>query len=310
MGQKKSSPPNNPYSYLCGWIQDKEIVRVAAQIDEITRSGSDETELMKCDLSTRKWQAFNVEFRVVSIGMSGGKTPHLFGAGLGGDVVVASSQGTWEENVDDTDDGPRRRGDIRTVQIVGNEVLAAGMGRQVYRRVGKNKWERADEGLVQIRGELLVSGINAIDGTANGDLVAVGFLGEIWERLNGKWVATDSPTNLILHDVKIVGSKTRFCSGQEGLILVHRGNGWERIDQDATTSDIWAIEHFEGQTYFAAEDGLFVSSSGKSLARVDLGKYSAEPFRHVHANAGLMLAVSTKAVLLNRGGATWEIVSP
>ena len=92
--------------------------------------------------------------------------------------------------------------------------------------------------------------------------------------------------------------------------MVHSGNAWQQVEQDATTSDLWAIEHFEGQTFFAAEDGLFLMRDGKPLTRVDLGKHSDGPFRHVHVNAGLLLAVGTKAVLLSRNGTKWELISP
>ncbi len=299
-----------PFSFMHGSIQDAQVLRVAAQIDEITDTGADETEVMMYSLSTRKWLSRTVEFRVIALTTLPGKPPTLVAMGMGGDVMAGNAQGAWEEHVDDTDDGPRRRGDIRTVTTVGQEVYAAGMGRQLYRREGKGRWVRADEGLVQPRGTLQVSGLNAIDGTGNGDLVGVGFLGEIWERRQGAWSPMDSPTNLILHDVKILGPRLTVACGQEGTLLAYQDTAWEPLEQQATEADIWSLDRFGDQVFFGAEDGLYVTRGGGPLEKVDVGEHSDDPFRRVHCHAGLILAVGTKVVLISKDGRKWQDITP
>lgn len=299
-----------PYSFMHGSIQDAQVLRVAAQIDEITDSGADESEVMMYNLSTRKWLSRNIEFRVIALATQQGKSPTLIAMGLGGEVMAGNAQGAWEEHVNDTEDGPMRRGNIRTVTTVGQTVYATGMSRQIYRREGKGRWVRADDGLVQPRGMLQVSGLNAVDGSGSGDLVAVGFLGEIWECRQNVWRPMDSPTNLILHDVKVIGHTLTVACGQEGTLLAYRGTAWEPLEHQATEADIWSLDHFEDQVFFAAEDGLYVTRSGSPLQKVHVGARSDSPFRRVHCRAGLILAVGTKAVLISKDGKRWQDITP
>src|SRR5689334_10453439 len=65
--------------------------------------------------------------------------------GLGGRVHVANAKGFAEEHIDPSKDGPEYQGMMRDIRIIGEHAYAAGMGRQVYRREGKNKWKRIDQ---------------------------------------------------------------------------------------------------------------------------------------------------------------------
>lgn len=311
MSKPKPPPKRAPMTYWHGFAQDASTVRLLAQFDEIAATGAIDTELMKGTPGKRNWTAFNVDFRVVAVTMCAHPALHLVGVGLGGEVVIGTPQGTWEEQVDPSDEGPRRRGDLRTVQTIGDHVYAAGMGRQLYRRIGKDRWERADAGMVQELGLIQVSGLNALDGAAESDILAVGFLGEIWRRSKGRWSAIDSPTNLILHDVRVVPEIANICCGQEGVILRARGAGWDVIDHGGPATDLWATEYFGGQWFFAGEDGLYRLTNDDRLDAIDLSAHGeVGAFRHLHAGGGMLLAVATQAVLMTKDGATWTDISP
>lgn len=122
-----------------------------------------------------------------------------------------------EGPIDPKPTGPSVHGVIRDLRIIGANVYAAGMRRQVYRRERDHQWVHIDRGVVQEPLLTTIAGFNSIDGIGEKELYAAGFGGEIWTRQNDVWKQINSPTNLILNKVLVV-DKTVYICGQRGVL--------------------------------------------------------------------------------------------
>lgn len=88
----------------------------------------------------------------------------LFATGPSGEVYIGTLENNREEIIDDSNQGPRGRGPIRDLRLVGGYLYACGMSRQVYRREAPGTWVRRDEGVVLPLGSTSIAGFNSIEG--------------------------------------------------------------------------------------------------------------------------------------------------
>jgi hypothetical protein len=228
--------------------------------------------------------------------------------GAGGYVAVVTGGTVTEEMVDESVEGPRGRGNIRDMRLIGGHLYAAGMNRQVYRREGPQRWVHCDRGVVQPLGNLTVSGFSAIDGLTESDIYAAGFNGEIWHYDGKSWQQFDSPTNVLLHRIRVVGADLAFASGQLGVLLQGSRQGWRPIEHDVTTEDLWGMEWFDGHLYVAGDEAIY-RVEGDQLKVVDTGLGTSFTYRHLHANAGAMWSFGPKHIA-KTDGKMWMDVTP
>src|ERR1035437_4325150 len=243
-----------PYSFGSGFVQDRGTMRVIAQIDELVDAGATASRVMKW--VSGNWSQFSLEWSAVRVCQLA-EPPQVFVLGPGGEILVGSSKGApQEEALDETMQGPQGRGPLRDLRWIDKHLYAAGMSRQVYRREGVGIWRHRDEGTVLPLGSKTVAGFNSIDGLSEDDLYAVGFGGEIWRCLKGRWRQSESPTNVVLHRVRVVRDDLAYACGQAGVLLRGRGDGWEQIDHGATEDDLWDAELYGGRIFLGHHDGL------------------------------------------------------
>jgi len=297
-----------PYSFGAGFVQDRGTLRVIAQIDALADAGETASQVMKW--ASGKWGHFAIEWTAVRIWYTAEPLQAFF-MGPDGEILVGTPKdGPREETLDETTEGPQGRGPLRDLRLIGSHLYAAGMSRQVYRREGVNRWPHQDEGTVLALGSKTVAGFNSIDGLSEGDFYAVGFGGEIWRCLKGRWRQIQSPTNVVLHRVKVVRENWAYACGQEGVLLQGYGDAWEQIDHGATEDDFWDAEWFQGRLYLAHEDGLFTLTDKNRFERVKFGIRGAITCRHLHANDGVLLSSGPKNVLWTNDGTTWHDITP
>jgi hypothetical protein len=234
----------------------------------------------------------------------------LFAVGPDGRVLVGSTGGDKEELIDATKNGPGLHGDIRDLRFIGKHLYAAGMGRQVYRREGRQKWVHRDTGVLQKPSTTEVKGFNSIDGISESDMYAVGFGGEIW-RWNGKgWSQCDSPTNAILNSVRAVKDELIYVCGPSGLLLAGRRDEWKIVGHDSSDEEFWALEWFRNELYVAADESLFRLNADDTLELVDMGLGYGVTCGFLHASAGLLLSVGRKHVCWTKDGKQWFDITP
>jgi hypothetical protein len=301
---------SNPFSFLSGFVQDRNTGRVIAQIDDLKDAGATDSHLMKWIRSEGRWYSFDLEWHATRLCIVTSPELHLLAVGPAGIAYVGTAAGNAEEEIDPTDDGPRRRGDIRDLRIIGAHVYAAGMSRQVYRREGKGNWTRQDAGTVQPRGSLEVAGFNSIDGVSEADIYAVGFGGEIWRRVAGAWHQVESPTNVVLHRVRAVSDDLVFAAGQGGVLLRGSADRWDVVPQYSTDADFWGMEWFRDTLFVASDTGVYALTADDTLERVEMGLGDGWTTRHLHANDGVMWSFGPKHVAWTEDVTTWTDVTP
>jgi hypothetical protein len=235
------------------------------------------------------------------------KQPDLqvFAAGPDGRVNIGTLQGDRLEQIDPSGNGPGLHGHIRDLRFIGNHMYAAGMGRQVYKREGKDQWVRLDAGVLQTPGTTDVKGFNSIDGLGEDDMFAAGFGGEIWHFNKGKWQQDASPVDVILNKVRVIRKDLAFAGGQMGTLLRRNDDRWEVVDHHSTTNEIWDIEWFNDTLYLATDKKLFRLLPNDTLELVDMKLGKDVTCGALHANDGVLLSVGRKHVCYTEDGKKW-----
>jgi hypothetical protein len=191
---------------------------------------------------------------------------------------------------------------------IGNHVYVCGMGRQIYRREKQAYWVKFELGMPEVSHEFSVSGLNSIDGWTEDDMYAVGYNGEIWRCVKGKWTEVASPTNLILHRVRVVDRKLVIACGQKGVLLVGEGDSFRTLEHDETPDNFWGMEWFKGQLYLASDDSIYRVVQAERIEKLDIGKIKT--CGHLHTSDGVMWSFGTKNLAWTEDGDTWHDVTP
>lgn len=299
-----------PYSFSSGFAQDRTTGRVIAQIDQLRDAGSTASKLMKHTLQDGKWVAFDLKWTAIRMWVRTEPSLALFALGPDGTVLVGTAGGNDEEEIDASGEGYRRSGPFRDLRWIGAHLYAAGMSRQVYRREDAGRWSRADDGVLQAKGDKTVAGFESIDGVDEDDIYGVGFGGEIWRRQGGTWHQVDSPTNVVLHRVRAVSPRQVFACGQEGVLLSGNGNRWAQVDHEATDTELWGMEWFRNELYLAGDDGLFRLDQDGKLQQIDPGLGKGWTCRHLHACEGALWSFGPKHIAWTADAVTWNDVTP
>ena len=306
MARKKAS---EFYSFVSGYVQDSETLRIIAQLDDLIETGEPNSTLMKWVRSENKWYSFDFDWFATSLSVV--LTPELqvFAAGPDGRVMVGTIHGEQQEKIDPSEDGPDVHGDIRDLRIIGKHLYLVGMGRQVYRRES-GKWVRRDAGVLQTPDLDEVKGFNAIDGLSEDDIYAVGWDGEIWHLKKGTWRQIESPTNVILNGVRVIKKNLAFACGQNGILLRGYGDTWDVVEQDGTDDQIWDLEWFKDTLYLATDDAIYQLLPDDTLEPVDMRLGDEVTCGSLHAKDGVLLSVGTKHVCFTEDGVNWQDADP
>jgi hypothetical protein len=297
---------SNEYTFLTAHVQSKGALRSIAQIDMLKDAGSTASTLLKY---VQGWFAHELPWHATRIGYTTRPEPTVLATGPDGIVSIGTQSGSSEEQIDDSLEGPARRGPIRDLQLVAGVPYVCGMGRQVYRREGSDHWTRQDAGTVLPLGKIQLCGFNSITGLDEEHLLAVGFNGEIWRRDHGQWRIDESPTNLVLHKVLMIDAELAFASGQLGTLLRNDGSGWKTLDLALPEEDLWDLAWFDQALYIACDSGLFRLDDDR-LTLVDLGRPGRVSTRHLHANDGVLMSCGPKHVLWTDDGERWHDITP
>lgn len=253
-----------------------------------------------------KWNLFPMKWEPVRLAFVDSPQPCLFA--LAGNGTVGFGYGGYsEEQIDLTVEGPKGRGPLRDLRVIGKSLFAAGIARQVYRRTPDGKWGRFDNGTVSPLGELRPLGFTSIDGVSEQDVWAVGYAGEIWSCAAGKWMQHDSPTNVLLYRVRVLSSDRAYACGQKGVLLGWSGAAWKEVATADEGATLWGMEFFGGNLYVASENVLY-RLRDNSLERVTVDGVAT--FAHLHAADGIMWSFGLHDLAWTQDGVRWNRVSP
>ncbi|MDH1263464.1 hypothetical protein [Pseudomonas sp. GD03944] len=303
------------YIYHFAYVQDRNTLRSIAQVTFAAKLGAKNSSTLKCvrSVETGEWQwqpPYHSERLMTRMCHTLDPELLLFLITPDGICSIGSLAGQFDEVIDDSRDGPAGRGELRDIQMIGGVPYVVGMSRQVYRRDGPGSWSRQDDGVVTPRGAKVMCGFNAIHGLSEANLYAVGFNGEIWQRLGGQWHQQVQPKWCVLHHVRMVREDLIYACGQLGTLLRSTGSTWEEIPHGVTDKDFWSMAWFNDALYLACDDGVFRLGADDRLVKVDMGQDFEPTCRHLHANDGVLLSVGPKHLMRTEDGETWYPEDP
>jgi hypothetical protein len=184
-----------------------------------------------------------------------------------GKIISFGAQGVNEEMIPGGGTGKGNYGYLSHLALIEGTLYAAGMGRQVCRRV-QSQWVRMDDEMRVPSPSGL--GFRAIGGVDSKNIHAVGYDGEIWYFDGTRWHQAASPTNVILESICFVSPTLCYVCGKAGVVLRGFQNTWELVESKSK-SNFWSIEIFQGRIYLAGNRGLF-TIDGDEVRPLNLGR--------------------------------------
>lgn len=229
--------------------------------------------------------------------------------GPNGEVSEARMNGFSETNIDKSKKSPAYYGVLRDVRCIGDHAYACGMKRQVYRREENGKWTRFDKGTLSPLESGEITGFNSIDGFSEDDIYAVGWGGEIWHCIKGKWKQEKSPTKLKLERVVCAADGYVYAVGQFGIIIRGKNSHWEIIEQKETEEQFWGAIWYWNTLWLATTEAVFTLNNKNKLERVQITSNN-EPITcgWLDANFDQMWSVGAKHLFKTTDGKRWEQV--
>lgn len=300
------SAPASPvtFTYGHGIVESRASVRFICEMDV---EGEKQFVLARWVGSGKPWSYFPLGWVPVRLALAPGPPPCNFI--LCGDGRVGFGYGSYgEEHINDTTTGPKGRGPLRELRWIGEHLYAAGMGRQVYRRLGPAQWEVLDPPRVPKPGQIEVCGFTSLDGVDESDVWAVGYKGEMWNRKAGQWYEAPALTNMTLHKVRMVRADLGFASGKKGIVMRYDGGTWAALPHLAGADDIWDLEWLGGRLYAAAAKKLYVLKADDSFAEVQIEGVTS--FGHLHAADGVLWSFGTLRLAWTADGQQWNAEQP
>ena len=254
-----------------------------------------------------EWNGFDVKWSMVSIDICMEPSPMCLVMGRDGEVLIGSKKGFQEERIDDQGFSPLNRGPMQNIRFVEDTAFAVGMGRQVYCRMGFNRWIRFDDGIPTPPPIPEIVGFNSIAGQSLSNLYAVGWKGEIWHYDGKLWTLDDSPTNAILHEILMLADGTLFACGHGGVLLKGTGKQWEIVDHDGPDTNWRTLAWFRDLLYLSDGHNLFCLD-GNAIVPVRVDDEGQIPVISLHATNEILLAVTADSAFVTDDGQKWKAV--
>lgn len=284
-------------SFGHGVVESRDSVRV---ICEIQQDDGPQSAVARWQPGP-SWTLFPMVWVPTRIAATPTPQPCLYA--LGSQGRVGYGHGSYNEEQISLSGGP-----LRALRVVGGNLFAAGMGRQVYRRDGSGQWASLRPAEATEADDLDISGFTAFDGVDANDIWFCGYRGEIWRlQAQQRWQRFDSPTNLTLHAVRAVSPVLVFAAGKRGAVMRWDGANWRGLPAIEGVDDVWDLEWFADRLYAASTRQLLVLE-GDTFAPVQVPGFDS--FGHLHAADGVLWSFGTRQLGWTTDGKSWREESP
>jgi hypothetical protein len=183
-----------------------------------------------------------------------------------GTVVVASNPDgeLWEARTASGEEQeasiPGDYSELTRLKGIDHAIWICGMGRVVLRREADGSWTdlsapdpSVDEGVI---------GFTDIAGGAPGEVVAVGWKGEIWLRRRNRWESQDTGTTANLNAVSTGPDGQIVAVGDRGAIVVGRRNQWSVLEND-DTANLQGVCHFGKEIFVCTDFDIYRLEKGE-----------------------------------------------
>lgn len=299
-----AEPNPSPLLHVAGTIVRDDLVFIASQVVELNEQDVDHTKVLRWKNGV--WGHYMIDFATTALAHERDDALTIMALSPFGRIHVARGRDRLVEEVDDSREGPGRRGVLRDLRRIAGSTYVAGMQRQVYVRRGPGRWERCDAGAVLPLGSDAIRSFDSIDGYAANDLYAAGLEGEIW-RWDGAWRQIDSPTSVRLEKVLCGPKGEVFIAGHLGTLIRGSGDQWRVVDPGDLREAIWDLAWFQGRLYAATAHGLF-TLSGNDLALVVLGLGGDWSYGKLATNGNWLWSIGRCHLARTQDGTHWTEV--
>jgi hypothetical protein len=204
--------------------------------------------------------ALQIDWHVAAVAYAGRPNHQLYCVGQRGRLRVIGSS-DYEEAIEGRFDPPLTRGVLIGASIIGRSLYTVGMGRQVFRRSLdqggiRGSWAEIGAAIAADPRQPGPQALTAIGGTAEHDLAASGWNGELFNYDGQAWRKRDLPTDADLHALACDGDGIFVVAGQHGVALIGRDDRWAVLINEADKADIWSVAHFNNSFWLATLRGV------------------------------------------------------
>lgn len=190
---------------------------------------------------------------------------------------------------------------LRRLGVVGDQIYACGMDRQVLERNGTAQWRAFGPG--PVAGDPPVVGFEDIGGYGAGEMYAVGWGGEIWWYDEGQWRRVESPTHANLSAMTCAADGAVYGVGHGGALVKGRRDRWQLIDT-GRRDDLRDVASFDGQVFAITDHEILRMTDAGLVPETDFAAPNDPPascLQLLEAADGLVL-LGRKDVFVKRDG--------
>jgi hypothetical protein len=280
----------NDHSIRTASIRNRDLKYLLCSFDNADPEFRNTTFVVKDE---NEWCGGGAEWTAISCCIITNPKEQCVSLGDDGHINVIGSGEELDEQIAEPSD---RHGDLREVRAIDGLPYVVGMDRQCFRRPKPGVWERFDQGLA-IGGPDL-PGLESIHGFSAGEIYAVGWNGEIWERsarTKKLWKLIGQPTNLAFLRVLCAGDGVAYAAGQGGILYAGRGKTWKPINHEATTDDIQDLEWFGGKLWISTMTRVYTLDDGQ-FTLIDFDGDPPDGCHHLSAADGILWTIGAKDV--------------
>jgi hypothetical protein len=255
---------------------------------------------------SNEWFVKTPDWPVVSIcGTEKTKTTfEVIALGMDGELLTGVPGGFSESDLQKLTGTSFAIGPMRDIRVVGDDVFAAGMGRQVFRRAN-DQWALISSSIHSTKDE--IAGFNSIHGRTPTAVFAVGFEGEIWFYNGSDWKQLDNATSVVLHRVVVAPNGFAIICGAAGVLLQANSEQAVTIKNQATEDNLYGLTVFKEKVFVSSMTELFeLTNEGLQPVSIDLeGPLS---FGHLEANEKYIWSVGAQHLLRSEDGVAWQLI--
>lgn len=223
--------------------------------------------------------------------------------GENGECVAIDADGTErDEYVTMSSRSPRNTGHIRSATTIGDDVIAVGMQRQVYRRVGSSGWVDFMQGIpLPDKGETL--GFECVLAVSVNEIYAAGWQGDLWLFDGTQWNQIDSPTNAIITSLCLDEKGEIIGCGRNGLLIKGRKDKWRVYTAPECPDDLWSVISFYGKVYASGLRHMYMLSDD-GIEIVEFDELDVTTFGLLVFGGGIIWSIGQKD-LISFNGSSW-----
>lgn len=284
-----------PISNDSGWL--------AVAMDDVAAQGIEHTAILK--LTDGSFESVCLKmFRSKHVAWLPARQEAIFVGDNGECAVITSDGGDHDEYVTRSQRSPRNTGHIRAATKLGDDVIAVGMQRQVYRRLGSGQWVDMNLGIPS-PDSAQTSGFECVLAVSETEIYAAGWRGEVWLFEGDAWRRLESPTNRVITSLGLNPNGEVIACGRNGLLIAGRKDAWRLIGESACPDDLWSLAASSHVQFAAALRRLYTLNADGTAAVVNLDELGAETFGHLAATADVVWSLGEKD-FLSFDGKQWS----